>query len=64
MKKYSTPISILIGSMVIGLSIYFGLTYEVRADFKQCIKNFTAKYSDMDNKQIIKLCENLRVLNK
>ena len=50
--------------MVIGLSIYFGLTYEVRADFKQCIKNFTAKYSDMDNKKIIKLCDNLRVLNK
>ena len=50
--------------MVIGLSIYFGLTYEVRADFKQCIKNFSANYSDTDKKQIIKLCENLRVLNK
>lgn len=61
-KNYTTPLAIIIGAIVIGLSIYYGLTLEFRSDLKQCIKNYSASYPDQTRKQVKNLCMDLRML--
>ena len=39
LKEYKTQIAIIIGAIIIGFSIYYSSTHEVRTKIKKCVED-------------------------
>ena len=52
-KEYLTPLAILIGTIIIGFSIYLGTTLEYRDKKAVCMKFYGKKLKDKDKRDLI-----------
>ena len=55
-KEYLIPLAIIIGTIIIGLSIYLGSTAEYRAKKAICEEKMKAFDEDTLRKQMVMLC--------
>lgn len=52
-KEYLIPLAIIIGTIIIGISIYLGTTLEYRDKKALCEKFYGKKFKDKDSRDII-----------
>ena len=55
-KEYYLPLAIIIGTIIIGLSIYLGVTAEYRAKKAICEEQLTAMEDDMFKRSLVMAC--------
>ena len=55
-KEYYLPLAIIIGTIIIGLSIYLGSTAEYRAKKAQCEKEYGHFRTDVIKKMLMEAC--------
>ena len=55
-KEYYLPLAIIIGTIIIGLSIYLGVTAEYRAKKDICEEQWTEMKDDTIRKRVVMVC--------
>ena len=60
MKSYLTPLSILVGSVIISVSLYLAITSEQRAQFNWCVESYTRTMPEAPLKETKDLCRALQ----